>query len=490
MLPNDRKTESVVSYDGITVSQTVEDEQFGVPTVGLELASGREEPVDVRVVVELPPELSIGEVGFHPEYRREDWRVVEDRLLFETEVPAGDQVTTMYAVDSLEAEQRAMLLENLYIERVSADEDPAARDTDVGLIDVDEADAGEELVETDSVDTEESPVLVTAGGDDGETPVETADSGDDTEPTGSTDDTDEDTTDGPPAADESDGTPTEDRVGDRSGDPLTDTPDSGDPLTDTETSDDPLTDTRESGDPLTDTEDSDDPLTDTEDFDDSQSTAGESDDPQSTAGESDEVSPDPDAGTAGDTPAEPSGTDDLSGYAVGELLAELTSRIEAGEVPDESGEQLGTVTREREPDSDVPEELRVGHLQQRVSDVEAFLEPLQGADGDRTNPAELFDETAEQLETLAEQVEAIDETIEARGELLADLEQRLDGLEDETSELRQTVDGRAADVEPRLESVESDVESIEDRHERLESEVSTLNEWQERFKSALNSLGE
>ena len=117
--------ESTINRDGITVYQTYREERFGVPTIVLKLVSEYGEPVEIGIVVDLLPDLQIEEVGFHPEYGRENWTVDSDRLEFSDEIEPGEEVTTMYAVESLAADQLDSLLENLSIATIDVDSEKA-----------------------------------------------------------------------------------------------------------------------------------------------------------------------------------------------------------------------------------------------------------------------------------------------------------------------------------------------------------------------------
>lgn len=125
-------TEATVTRDGITVHQTYQEKRFGVPAVVLKFVSQREDPVEVRVAVELLPDLQIGEVGFHPEYGRENWTVDSNRLEFTDEIGAHAERTTMYAVESLADDQVDSLLDNLSVERVAGSSFESESDTQPG----------------------------------------------------------------------------------------------------------------------------------------------------------------------------------------------------------------------------------------------------------------------------------------------------------------------------------------------------------------------
>jgi len=443
------ETESTVSRDSITVYQTYEEERFGVPTVVLKFVSERDDAAEVRVAIELPPALHIEEVGFHPDYRREAWTVDSDRLEFAAEIRPGEEVTTMYAVESLAADQLDSLLDSLSIEGV------AGETTDSGTADSgfdphpsrrSEHTAGETSAENVTVDDLKAQVETYPEADDeeeatadgvdfGEPPAETASASD--EPAG-----DSDTTPSEVEGESEDDEPL-DTLGLAEIDEVEDDETGGDehdednePSPDTSGHDEPEPD--EDADEKTD-EDAD------EKTDEEENAAEETDTATVAAGAAERAA--------------------LSDYSTAELVAELDDRVAAGGFTDDDRGRLYELLLGETDGATVSDELRVAHLQKRVSDLEAGMEGINEFDARHGPPAEAFAELEEKLATLSGRVETLDREVSS--------------ATDEVERLA-----------PRLDNVEDDVDSLADGQEALETEVSTLQEWRERVKSTLQALGD
>jgi peptidoglycan hydrolase CwlO-like protein len=91
--------ETVVESDGVTVSKFFNAEDFPVPAVAFDVSSSRDDPVELRIVDEIPDEFGIDQIGFHPEYGSEHWTASGDGVVrFEREIEAGETFTTVYGV--------------------------------------------------------------------------------------------------------------------------------------------------------------------------------------------------------------------------------------------------------------------------------------------------------------------------------------------------------------------------------------------------------
>lgn len=367
MSENGNETESTVSRDGITVHQTYQEERFGVPTVVLKFVSERDESAGVRIAVDLPPDLHIEEVGFHPEYGYENWTVDSDRLTFAAEIGPDEEVTTMYAIESPPDDRIDALLDSLTIERVTGDA------------------AASEFGPQPSVHSEHSTGMPTEEmtAEDLQNKVGTATEDDDREGTAA------------------DGT----EVGDPAEEPTTDASDEAKKVEGEDEDGDG--DERKGKEAVTGEE--------------SGAQAGSDDDSDEIETVSQE-----EAGEVGRTVAR-STDQELSEYSTAILLAELDGRVQAGELTDEDRDQLYELLLRGAESGTISDELRVAHLQKRVSDVEAGME------------------------TASEKVE----------ELL-----------------------------PRLDEIEEHVESLAEGQKELESKVSALQEWHEDVTSTLGALGD
>lgn len=88
-----------VERDGVAVRKGVDPDSYGVPVVKYAIRSTRDDEVTVTLIDAVPDDVAPEEVGFHDEFRGDDWTVRDSKTIaFECEVPAGDVVTTLYGV--------------------------------------------------------------------------------------------------------------------------------------------------------------------------------------------------------------------------------------------------------------------------------------------------------------------------------------------------------------------------------------------------------
>jgi len=144
----------VVERDGIRVEKTFEPEDFPVPAIAFAINSERDEPVDVRLVDQVPDEIPAEDIGFHPKYGAEFWSVEGETIVFEREFEAGEEYTTVYGLRARDTDQVERFLGEPDLERVDPereDSSQAVRDV-IGDLDLDD--------ETDDTDpeTDDEPV--------------------------------------------------------------------------------------------------------------------------------------------------------------------------------------------------------------------------------------------------------------------------------------------------------------------------------------------
>jgi FtsZ-binding cell division protein ZapB len=410
-------TESTVSRDGVTVYQTYQEERFGVPTVVLKLVSERA-AADVHLTVDLPPDLHIEEVGFHPDYRREDWSVARNRLTFETGLGPDEEVTTMYAVESLAADQLDALLDNLSIERVA---DASGPDSTSGF-DPHPARRSDRSPGGATAADDAGDAAGEATAEDLQAQVETYPAGDDQEEVSAAD------------VDFSTG-PDETLI---------------DPIESGEDTDPPTDDSDPAG-----ADDAAAGSADADNTDDeSEATDGESAPAtgweESPASDTDEVEADAETDVE-DATEDTTDADELADYSTTELVAELDQRVQAGGFTDQDRERLYELLLGEAGGTTVSDELRVAHLQKRVSDLEASMEAVNEFDDQHGSIAEAFADLQAELASLDKRVDSIDRNV-----------------------------SRQADR----------IDALEDGQEALESEVSALSTWRERVRSTLGALGD
>ena len=146
-----------VSSDGVTVDKRFEEDEFPVPAIAFEIQSSRSETVTVVIVDDVPEDVVVEDLGFHPEYGSEYWTIDEDQITFEREIEAGTEYTTVYGIRATGTEDVEKFLTEPRIESV----DPPLEESDDTVIDEDSSDVVRDVISGDSdavpgLDDEES----------------------------------------------------------------------------------------------------------------------------------------------------------------------------------------------------------------------------------------------------------------------------------------------------------------------------------------------
>lgn len=87
-----------VSSDGVRVEKRYEPDEFPVPAIAFDVSSNRNEPVTVTLVDEVPDDVAVDDLGFHPEYGSDLWEIEADEITFRRELQAGESYTTVYGI--------------------------------------------------------------------------------------------------------------------------------------------------------------------------------------------------------------------------------------------------------------------------------------------------------------------------------------------------------------------------------------------------------
>lgn len=402
--------DATISADGITVHQLYTEDEFEVPAVVLKLVSDRPERCRVRLTV---PSLDADRIGFHPDFDGDAWTVRDGSLEFETELDPDAEMTTLYLIENADETVANRALEDCRIAAVTSVDTPE-QTTDSAEDVIDQADSlsesGFEPVDdengTDPIDTESAAF----------------------------------------------GSDPDDILVDPDEEPLSST-EGGEELTD-ESADSSETGAEESAtlDEETDT----DPLaTDTESTD-----AAPTESTEPAAAEDDDT-------TATNEVTEMTASEhaDPSSLSTEELVAELQSRLDDGDLTPEQRRQLDAELG----DSDAGD-ARIAHLQSRMSDIEAFSASMEEVLDEHGPPAAVFGEFEERLEAMEAEVAEMSNRVET------------------TAEWRETVEPRLDTVEQEVEEVNESVTGMEDSVEELESEVSAIQSWREKVTGALKTF--
>jgi peptidoglycan hydrolase CwlO-like protein len=165
--------EVTVSSDGVTVIKTFEADAFPVPAIAFRIRSERSGPVTVTLVDQVPEEVAVEDLGFHPEYGADHWTIEDDEITFEREIEPGSEYTTVYGIRATGTDN----VEQFLTEPSIADVDPPLEDEDSVI-----SSGGSDVVrDVISGDTDSVPGLDDDAGED-EEDVETLDLKDPNEP--------------------------------------------------------------------------------------------------------------------------------------------------------------------------------------------------------------------------------------------------------------------------------------------------------------------
>jgi predicted nucleic acid-binding Zn-ribbon protein len=135
-----------VSSDGVTVDKRFEEDEFPVPAIAFEIQSERSETVTVTIVDEVPEDVAVEDLGFHPEYGSEFWTIDEERITFEREMEASGEYTTVYGIRATGTEDVEKFLTEPVIESV----DPPLEEADDVVVDEGSTDVVRDVISGDS----------------------------------------------------------------------------------------------------------------------------------------------------------------------------------------------------------------------------------------------------------------------------------------------------------------------------------------------------
>ncbi|MCU4717202.1 hypothetical protein [Halapricum hydrolyticum] len=108
----------MVSSDGVTVAKRFEADEFPVPAIAFRIESRRTEPVTITLVDTVPEDVAVEDLGFHPEYGSEHWTIDDQQIIFEREIEAESEYTTVYGIRSTGTDDVEKFLTEPTIEQV------------------------------------------------------------------------------------------------------------------------------------------------------------------------------------------------------------------------------------------------------------------------------------------------------------------------------------------------------------------------------------
>lgn len=182
----------------------------------------------------------------------------------------------------------------------------------------------------------------------------------------------------------------------------------------------------------------------------------------------------------------PSGTTDETEHEVDEqdtdmavpeggIGAALAAELRDGDLSDSDRELLVAELTEEDAGSDV----RLSHLQSRISDLEAYTDALEEFIDEHGPARQLIEDVTDQLETINDELDAVDDRT-------TENESAIETLDSHTA-------ANADDIETLDEGiidVQEEITETQDSVEELRADIEEINDWREQISSVLGAAPE
>ena len=412
---------STVRQSGIEAGKSYEAERFPVPAISLTIRSEREDPVTVRLADRVPEDVSMDDVGFHPEYGSEFWSVDGHTLVFERELEPEEEIETVYGLRGPEADEPERFLGEPTIEALTGDDN--GNDDEGGggggvLDDVNEPLVRSATFEDDS--DEDATTEAEVGTDDPGAMVAGAAAPTD----GSTEN----------EADGDRGTATQEGIMNEEGRPDIERIEEENAATNAETG--PVPDEEAPNLPA-------------------ESVGSASSDGDASDG-------DVDGGAAEDVDTENG------------LAAALARELRAGRIDSEDRETLREVLGPRDSVT-----VRIDRLGSRVEELAAYADALESFIDENGSARKLVRRQSERIDVLDEDMEGLTEDAASNRADVETIEGEVETIEEDVEAFQDAIAGLDEDVEQidgYFESVEGNFEEVEERFENLESRLDSIDD--------------
>ena len=467
-----------VTEGEVTVTKSYAPEEFPVPAIKFVVESTADERLDVRVVDTIPEEFPMENVGFHPDFEKDNWTAYRThKVEYDRTLDPGESVTTVYGIRLEETEPAAFMIDpelellggdglgstDQALDAVLGDDsNQVVRDVLSGqresLPGLD--DEGDVTIDSPSVDAEhEDGVDEDAGVD--------ADAGD-----ADLDlDLDEATSDAPrPAAFDDSGVPVTDQPAD-----AVVTAFDGGAAADVDLDDGAPAD--EEGERV----DTDDGVV--EDI----ALEVEADE-SSVATDAAPEATENDGEDHDDVPVKEAETGRNAHVTAGSVLAALTNELTRDDVDDAALEAIREAlgVDEHTDTESVPRsvDLRIQRLQNQVEDLAAYSAGLEAFLDEEGTAEELIEDFRAEVEATTGTIDALVDRVDAADEDRAGLRDGLSGVESDVSELS----GRFEAVDDRLDSLDDRLAGVDSRLDAVDDQLGDVDETVDALDDRLDSL--
>lgn len=450
-----------VSRGDVTVEKAFEPDEFPVPAVTFRIESTDPDPVELRLVDQIPEEFPMSTVGFHPDFESDNWSAYQDhRVVFECTLEPDEVVRTVYGVRLDREEDALAFLDEPTLEGIEEstenvedilgeDRNQAVRDVLAGDRDSLVEEDGESVASDDSESDQDSPEieLQDPTANEGQ-----AENGEREHPV-------------PRSLGEGVAPAVEEVAPDAT---IGETPE----VTGEEETDEEKIDKEE----VTDESDADerDPGTEKSEIE------SESENEPTL-----ELEDEPDA-TTGSTAESSAPVGAAAGATAGGVAEALAQEIREGDVAEDDLELL-----REELDLGLPRsaDVRIQRLQRTVADLNAYADALEEFIDEEGTAEELIDSFRGDVEQLSEAVAELEADLEATGEdvetLRSDLtstDHRLEGVDEDVQDLETDVE----DLDEEIDTVDDEVKRITNEMEHVTDEIADVTDDVETLRDDLD----
>ena len=447
----------VVREKDVEVAKSYDGERFPVPAIVFSIRSGREDSIEVRLVDRVPEEVSMDDIGFHPDYGSEFWSVEDHTLMFDRELAPEEEIEAVYGLRGPDADKPDFFLGEPAVE-IRTGAETSGEGGGAPLDGTNESFVRSAMSAGNGESSEGE-----SGGDERDDSGPGGDESADGAVAGGTA-----VTEDPEPVDETavDGTATDvtsdERTGAESDDGGTTTPTENVPMDEDDT---------------TDSERTDDPnATEANAAETAETTETDTTGVDSVPNGADRET-EPDDAAAGGENGESATVEDTGDT----LAATLARELRAGRVDADDRETLRDVLGPRDSVS-----VRIDRLQSEVSEVAAYADALESFIDENGSGEQLVRRQTERVDALREDVETVtEETATNRADIetidddVGSVEGEVEAVESEIETVREAIADFEETMErtdERLETVEERVEGTDDRFEEIERRLDALDD--------------
>ena len=167
--------------------------------------------------------------------------------------------------------------------------------------------------------------------------------------------------------------------------------------------------------------------------------------------------------------------------------AALAAELRDGELSETDRDLLAEELRYEDSGSDV----RIRHLQSRISDLEAYIDALEEFIDENGSARKLIEDMNSQLEGIEEDIDDLDERTTENTEGIDALEGRTDEQADDINDLDERTTENTDDIDALdkgLADAQSSIEENREAVETLQEDVAEINDWRSRISSVLGGV--